>query len=1190
MNLKKLEITGFKSFADPTILPFNEGITSIVGPNGCGKSNIADSIRWVLGEQSSKNLRGTSMQDVIFKGTEKRKGMAFCEVSLCFDNSNKIFNSPYEEIEITRKLYKNGESEYRINKEICRLKEITEMLHNSGVGKNGYSIIGQGMVGKIVNSKPEERRVIFEEAAGVAGFKAKKVEAERKLERTKINLDTINNVISEIDRQLKPLKHQSEVAKQYLELRDQLKQLEINAYIYQYDNASDNKAIINEKINAIVKELNQKQTELDNAMNDYNASFEKGNNLDSLIKEVGETILELSVGIEKQSSESNLLKEKLNNLISENDRITKDINFIEINLASLNETLQNKYSSKKLKQDELENLKNNVEELTEKFNKISDELKSGENEALDTQRKLFESLNKLSDVKAKKSALLAEKKSYEDSVNDGSIQLNQLNEKFDEIRKLSDSSQLILEKLQNEKVTTESNLNSLISSQNSKLGIVKGLEQNISEITSNVLSLENRQNILSELIKDNEGFNGSVKRLLNDTKINSGLKSKLIGVVASLINVPEMYQTAIEMALGNAVQNIITETEEQAKFLVNYLKEKQYGRITFLPINTIKSRQFDPKFSHLLNSAGCFGIAKDLIKYDKSIDNAISSLLGTTVVVNNINTAVNLAKQSGYSFRIVTLDGDIISPQGSITGGSKKSQVSNLLGRENEIENIKKNIAKLNSEKLSKQDSLKSAMANYESITNEIKETTEALHQLEIEYAKDVEIHNKHKFNLNEIEGLINKTNSDIAKYSQILNGIENELNKISDVDYNVSEETLDKNANQFNSLKETKDEYNQKLTHAKIQIATVQSELIAIEQDIDRLNFELKQLNNNLDHSKELKAENDKILSQFTRSKDELESNSKYSEVQAQLKEAKAKRDELEKEKTTIQSRLLFLDDEKMRLSTEVNKLQDKKNQQEMNLIKIDTDIETMQEKIWEDYELTYNSALPFKLEMFDVKSGLQEISKIKKQITLLGNINVNAIEDYQNLLDRHGVMYEQAQDLIKAEQDIKTIIKDLSDEMVNRFVTEFNKINENFGIIFKELFGGGNARLEITDKNNILESGVEIYAEPPEKKLKNTQLLSGGEQALVAIAILFAILRLKPMPFCLLDEIEAPLDEANVYRFVQYLKKYSGDTQFIVITHKKPTMEYSDVLYGITMEEKGVSKVVSVKLSDAVKMAEVK
>ena len=1190
MNLKKLEITGFKSFADPTILPFNEGITSIVGPNGCGKSNIADSIRWVLGEQSSKNLRGTSMQDVIFKGTEKRKGMAFCEVSLCFDNSNKIFNSPYEEIEITRKLYKNGESEYRINKEICRLKEITEMLHNSGVGKNGYSIIGQGMVGKIVNSKPEERRVIFEEAAGVAGFKAKKVEAERKLERTKINLDTINNVISEIDRQLKPLKHQSEVAKQYLELRDQLKQLEINAYIYQYDNASDNKAIINEKINAIVKELNQKQTELDNAMNDYNASFEKGNNLDSLIKEVGETILELSVGIEKQSSESNLLKEKLNNLISENDRITKDINFIETNLASLNETLQNKYSSKKLKQDELENLKTNVEELTEKFNKISDELKSGENEALDTQRKLFESLNKLSDVKAKKSALLAEKKSYEDSVNDGSIQLNQLNEKFDEIKKLSDSSQLILEKLQNEKVTTESNLNSLISSQNSKLGIVKGLEQNISEITSNVLSLENRQNILSELIKDNEGFNGSVKRLLNDTKINSGLKSKLIGVVASLINVPEMYQTAIEMALGNAVQNIITETEEQAKFLVNYLKEKQYGRITFLPINTIKSRQFDPKFSHLLNSAGCFGIAKDLIKYDKSIDNAISSLLGTTVVVNNINTAVNLAKQSGYSFRIVTLDGDIISPQGSITGGSKKSQVSNLLGRENEIENIKKNIAKLNSEKLSKQDSLKSAMANYESITNEIKETTEALHQLEIEYAKDVEIHNKHKFNLNEIEGLINKTNSDIAKYSQILNGIENELNKISDVDYNVSEETLDKNANQFNSLKETKDEYNQKLTHAKIQIATVQSELIAIEQDIDRLNFELKQLNNNLGHSKELKAENDNILSQFTRSKDELESNSKYSEVQAQLKEAKAKRDELEKEKTTIQSRLLFLDDEKMRLSTEVNKLQDKKNQQEMNLIKIDTDIETMQEKIWEDYELTYNSALPFKLEMFDVKSGLQEISKIKKQITLLGNINVNAIEDYQNLLDRHGVMYEQAQDLIKAEQDIKTIIKDLSDEMVNRFVTEFNKINENFGIIFKELFGGGNARLEITDKNNILESGVEIYAEPPEKKLKNTQLLSGGEQALVAIAILFAILRLKPMPFCLLDEIEAPLDEANVYRFVQYLKKYSGDTQFIVITHKKPTMEYSDVLYGITMEEKGVSKVVSVKLSDAVKMAEVK
>ena len=464
------------------------------------------------------------------------------------------------------------------------------------------------------------------------------------------------------------------------------------------------------------------------------------------------------------------------------------------------------------------------------------------------------------------------------------------------------------------------------------------------------------------------------------------------------------------------------------------------------------------------------------------------------------------------------------------------------------------------------------------------------MHQLEIEIAKDIEIYNKYKANLDENEELINKVNSDIAKFSQILDGIINELNKLNDIDYNVSQDSFHQNNNQFNVLKETKEDYSQKLTSSKIQSATLKSELIAIDQDIQRLNFELNQLKSNLTNSQSQKVANDKLINDFAGVSENIENNEKYAENQAKLKEAKAKREELEMEKSTIQSKLLRLDDAKMQLNNEVNKLQDKKYQQELNLNKIDTDIETMQEKIWEDYELTYNSALEFKLDVFDVKAGLQEISRIKKQITSLGNINVNAIEDYQNLLERHGVMYEQAQDLIKAEQDIKTIIKELSDEMVNRFETEFNKINENFGQIFKELFGGGNARLELVDKNNMLESGVEIYAEPPEKKLKNTQLLSGGEQALVAIAILFAILRLKPMPFCLLDEIEAPLDEANVYRFVQYLKKYSGDTQFIVITHKKPTMEYSDVLYGITMEEKGVSKVVSVKLSDAVKMAEVK
>jgi len=1190
LNLKQIEMVGFKSFADPVKIPFQEGVTAIVGPNGCGKSNVADAVKWVLGEQSSKNLRGTNMQDVIFKGTIKRKSLSFCEVSLTFDNSNKIFNVPYDELTITRKLYRNGNSEYLINGNIARLKEITEILRESGLGKSGYSIISQGMVNKIVLAKPEDRRLIFEDAAGISKFKVKKQEAERRLDNTKDNLNQIGLIISEIDRQLGPLKKQSENAKIWLDLKEKLKHLEINEYIYKYDNSSENKEIINSKIAGITEELNFKQADLDKSIESYNTAFDEFNTLDIQTKELHNEELDLSIALTKLTGESDLVREKLNNLLTEEQRLDTNIaelkNQIEEFLNSLNDT-NAKYTEK---QAELDELKAVALDLNQKYDSISKEVESGENEVMETQKKLFDSLSKLGDVKAQIGALNAEKNTYTENLEQYNINLENLTKSFNNYKSSEEKSEDVLKDLNAKKDKLDIELKSNIDKQNSLLGFIKGYETEINEISSNVYSMEHRRNMLIEMQKEMEGFNGSVRRLLGDAERNNELKRRIVGVLASLIQVPQSYQTAIEMALGNAVQNVVTESDENAKYLINYLKQKEYGRITFLPINSIKPRYFDNSYKYLLNENGCFGLASSLVKYDTKLSNIMSSLLGTTLVVNNIDNAVALAKKCNYTFRIVTLEGDIIAPSGSITGGSKKAQVANLLSRQTDIENLKSQIDNLLLKKEEKQTKLSNISSEYNEITNLINVSTEELHNLEIEIAKEMEIYNKYVSNSSELEDQINKTNGSIARTTQILASIDDKLKEISTIDNSIdtNETGFNTNYSQFNDLKVKREEYSIKLTQTKVKIATLESEVISLSQDVQRINTQLEYAKSSLSSLEEQKEQNSKSLENYRSSMNSSADATNITATKMRLTATKAKIAELESKKSNNQTILRELEEKKMLLVTEVNRLQDKKNVQEQNLIKIDSELETLQEKVWDEYELTYDSALAYKQEMFDLRVGMQEIARIKKEINALGNINVNAIEDYKVLEARHGDLYAQAQDLLKAEEDIKTVIKELSTEMAERFGTEFNKINENFNIVFRELFGGGSATLVLTDPNDLLNSGVEIKAEPPEKKLNNTSLLSGGEQALVAISILFAILRTRPIPFCLLDEVEAPLDDANVFRFVQYLKRYSHETQFVVITHKKPTMENSDVLFGITMEEKGVSKVVSVKLSDAFKMAE--
>lgn len=1190
MNFKQIEMVGFKSFADPIKITFNNGITAIVGPNGCGKSNVADAIRWVLGEQSSKMLRGTSMQDVIFKGTEKRKSMSFCEVSLLFDNSNKIFKSDYEEICITRKLYRSGESEYLLNHTNCRLKDITELLHDSGIGKSGYSIIGQGKVEEIINSKPIDRRAIFEEAAGIAGFKAKKVDAERKLERTRDNLVRITDIVSEIDRQLKPLKHQAEVAKKYLELKEKLKVLEVNAYIYQYDYAAANKAEIEEKINAIVEEMNLRQGKLDQVILDYNNTFEKVNSIDADISGLRDIILNITVQLEKQAGQTNLINEKIQTREQELKRLNEELLKLTENEQGFSQELNSKTSELNLKKNKLTELKKVMEQVSVYYEKINSELSQSENEAQETQRKLFETLSKLGDVKAQISALNAEKTTYSEQLKNLEVNVRTVKNKLIESRVNVTDCKKVIEKLNLQKEELNLSINEHLAEQNKLDSEFKQSETNLNNINSNILSLEHRKKMLEDMQREYEGYNGSVKRLLTDAEKNANLKNKIVGVLASLIKVPQNFQSAIEMALGSAVQNVVTFSDDGAKELINYLKQREYGRVTFLPINTIKERYFDNSFRKLLTSSGIFGVASELISYNKNIANIISNLLGATVVVDNINTAVNLAKQSRYSFRIVTLDGDVINPQGSITGGSKKAQVANLLSRETDIELSTKAILKLQTEK---EELLKqiSNLSNKLAAVNEvIKQKSNSLREVEISFAAESERYEKYNSICLSLEQESNSLSSEVAKTNQIIEGISNEISKISNTE-NLNENpttTLEQNNSQFTEMRSKRDDYANQITNLKVEIASISSEILSLESDIERIKFALSNAVSMREELNSALTENKNNLANLRGMAEQSGVNSTVGVDTEKLNQTKIEVENLTNQKSTLQSTLRSLEEERMALGVEVNKLQDRKHQQEINLSKIDTDIETLQERVWTEYELTYNTAQDYKVADFDVKQGLQDINKLRREINGLGNVNVNAIEDSKLLEERHGNLYVQAQDLIKAEEDLKQIIKDLSDEMTARFDEAFNQINSNFGVVFKELFGGGSAKLQLVQSEDMLEAGVDIVAEPPGKKLSNITLLSGGEKSLTAIAILFAILRLRPMPFCLLDEIEAALDEANVARFAKYLQRYSEETQFIVITHKKPTMEHADALFGVTMEEKGVSKVVSVKLTDAIKNIE--
>ena len=1192
MILKRIEMVGFKSFADRTIIDFTDSFTAIVGPNGCGKSNVSDAIRWVLGEQRVKDLRADSMQDVIFNGTEKRKSLSYCEVSLHFDNSTRYFNFNYDELIITRKLYRSGESEYLINKNPCLLRDIQNILYNSGLGKTGYSIIGQGKVVELVDSKPESRRAMFEDAAGISKYKKDKNDAERRLVNTRDNLSRVKDILYEIERQMGPLKKQAENAKKYLELKATLKDLEVNAYVYQYENANEVKAKINLKLQAIMEELGLRQHELDETNQEYSLVMESLSNFDKTLAEINNQILELTVGLEKQEGETKVARERIIYTQKENDRLNLDISNANTAIKIGEEQKEKKEEVIKDLNDRLDALNASFESLSEEYSSLARQLSLSENETGESQQKFIETLGSISDVKSMVSRLVAEKEYYlsskenlDKNIQEVEYKRNNLNEN---LKIFEENSKKAEEEL--------SSVNSSYQELTTKIYLgerrVKELESEKANANTQIKVFENRRKLLVEMQAEYEGYAYSIKKILKDSERNTELKKKFVGVVASLIKVPEKFETAIEIALGNALQNIVTFDENGAKQLIEYLRQNNYGRATFLPITTMKRRDIDK--SKITGKKNCYGVASSLIEYDPKIDNVISNLLGATVIVEDMYTAVEMARETHYTFKIVTLNGDVVNPQGSMSGGSKKADAVNLINREREIASLAKEIENLQLSVVKIDNELKNAIEKLAEDKKKSQELIAEKDRLTLAFSSDNSKLISMRENLKDVEqdldGLVQERQTIENKLSLNAKELENSQRMESALSGNKDDVNIliKEKKEKYEALRKKLDEISSNLTTVKVDVASTKTQIENANAEKLRIENELGLLKSNIvAYETHLASNNDFIENAEKMIKEKIES-APSSAVKRELDSLKVKQTNIQEEKQQISLKIKVLDEKRTTLMDDISRANDKKYREEMNLSKVDIDIETMQERIYEEYSLVYSQCVEYKRPDFDFAEASPQIGKLKKEISALGPINVNAIEDVSALLERYNTLKDQADDLEKAEADLTKIIKELSDIMVEKFLNELNSINESFKVTFRELFNGGTAKIELSDPENPLESGVEVLAQPPGKKIQSMSLYSGGEKSLIAMAMIFAILRIKPLPFCLFDEVEAALDDTNVEIVDKYLKKLSGETQFILITHKKPTMEHADSLFGVTMEEKGVSKIVSVKLADAIKQAE--
>ena len=1181
MYLKRLELQGFKSFADKTILELRPGITTVIGPNGSGKSNISDAIRWVLGEQSMKSLRGTKSLDIIFAGTQNRKSLGFAEASLVFDNSDGALPIEFTEVTVTRKIYRSGETGYYINKTPCRLKDVLELFMDTGIGKDGYSIIGQGKIDEILSNKSEDRRHIFEEAAGIVKYRSRKEEAEKKLEHTKLNLLRINDIISEIEGNLGPLQTQSEKAKKYLNLREELKNIEVGLFVYNIEKYKEN-------LQQIVQDIDVMQSQC----NDEEGKLERvkilKEELKSSIDEITEQIENMSnLGFESQkeieqlNSDINVAKTRITNNNENSVRFTDEIQEQNEKIQELKQELEQKEAKKDNLKQNKEKFEKELNEKQEELAKITEKLSAKELEIEGYKQTVEQNTDKKYELQSEINAQEINFQNYEKRQNQIKQEIQTTISELDNTRMNKEEISKGFYESENKKNKAQKSLEEVAKQKQEANQKIKSFESNINILSSDMRIKESRLKFLIETEKEKEGYIKSVKSLLKDCENIKDLGKGMHGVLANIIEVPDELETAIEMCLGASLQNIVTDTEEDAKKLVEHLRKNNLGRASFLPVASVKGKKLEKLKG---NESGVIGIASDLVKFNKKYEQIILNLLGRTVIVDNMDTAIKVAKQNGYTFRIVTKDGDLINPSGAITGGSVAKKTVNILGRgkeieklEKEIKNIKAKIQKLEEEKEEYEQSIEGILELSANLEKELQE-------IDITYATEKQKMISIDENIQKLQNRLNKLKEEQKNLETLKQEAIEQKEKIQEETQKITNqnEELSKLISEFAELNKDDQKYiddlNFDITNLKISVSSFDESEASIQEIQERINQELNNAKTSIENKnnqiEQIKVDNENLEKSIQETLNKIEEikqkvNNSSSEIEKMKQERTQKSEKLSKQEDEITSKFKIIED----LKSQLVKLDVKKT-------KVEEDINTIINKMWEEYELTPNNVEGY-AKPENVALTQKRVNNIRTEIRDLGSVNVDSIEEYKNLKDRYDFMSEQRLDLENTMSKLRKVITDMTQIMKEQFREKFKIINKNFGEVFAELFGGGKASLNLEDEENILECGIEITVQPPGKKLQNMMLLSGGEKAFTAIALLFAILKINPAPFCVLDEIEAALDDVNVFRYADYLKKFTEHTQFLVITHRKGTMEAADTVYGVTMEESGISKLLSMKLN---------
>lgn len=1184
MKLKKLELYGFKSFAQRTEIVFDEGITGIVGPNGSGKSNIGDAVRWVLGEQSAKTLRGASMSDVIFNGTQKRKPLSYCEVSLVFDNDDHALAMEAAEVMVTRRVYRNGESEYYLNRTACRLKDVVDLFRDTGIGKEGYSIIGQGRIDEILSRKSEDRRQVFEEAAGIVKFKARKEEADKKLQRTLENLERVDDILDELTKRLKPLEEQSRNARVYLELSTELKDLDLNLFLIRSDRARARLSELESELLTVQTILADMESNLTDKTTRRDETQNRIDQLEEAITKARTELMECAEHVHESQKKLSALQSRRETRSENRQRIVREQEEAQERLAEI----EKDHTRIQADVEKQHSLITDAEQILRATQEAAEKAQAKEKEAdaaLEAQKAaVIDQMNRLSDVRNDKTRLNTMQAQMETRLTEIEESGGALQEQEAALREALTAVEKQLETENQHQQQCQEKLAQARQASDEADTAYANLRADVEKQSADMQAAASRHNVLTEMTRDMEGYNMAVRRAMTYAKQRglTGVK----GVLAQLMTVPQAYETAIDMALGAAQQNIVTDTEETAKELINYLRQNRLGRATFLPMSAIRGKTLYGNERNALKLPGCLGVASELVQCAPEYRGIVENLLGRTVIADNLDHGIPIMRAGNHAFRLVTLEGDVMHSGGSMTGGSAQSKVSNLLSRERELKELTAKLQTGRAELDKCRQELTQRQQTAQEKRQKVSDAVNALHQQEIAVAREQARRESVSADLNTHLQRMQETEQARVQLHQSLEDIRQQLETIehqrtgAQGDQSAMEQKTIEMQNALVKARAEASAENDRLMVRTLQLSDLRHGLSDLERDEAHAQQDQAQILREQERREQLLHEMDELdaIDENDMKREEAESARRQKEQLRQESAAQA----IEQRRSQAQSDLRDILSDMENLHEAYNRDSEKLHKTELAKARIEGDQKNLQNRIWDTYKLTYAGAEEFRRTPFDEKESDRRAAELQGQIRALGTVNVGAVEEYAETKARVDDLTTQQQDLKRAEMDLRELIERLLIQMRSTFVENFSKMQGYFAETFTRLFGGGHAELKLMDPDDPLNCGIEVNAQPPGKKLQLLSLLSGGERALTAIAILFAMLKLKPTPFCILDEIEAALDDANIGYYADYLKEYSKGTQFIVVTHRKGTMERCNSLFGVAMEEQGVSRMVSVSLQD--------